>query len=122
MTEKTFKIKSAAPWTKVRSLTADTEGPVRILGLVIESMPGNAIVQDLLDDIDKAKSVRVIVEGELIPEHKYILIGNVTEKKDDSGKSLLLNATLAHDVTKLDVRRFRDALDLEERVHSHLVK
>ncbi|MCF2137134.1 MAG: hypothetical protein K9W43_07795 [Candidatus Thorarchaeota archaeon] len=122
MSEKKFRPKASAPLRTIRSLTSDIDGPVRILGLVIESMPGSAIIQDLYDDIEKAATIRVLVEGELVPEHKYILIGEITEKKDSNGVTLILNANIAHDVNNLDVRRFKNTLDLERQVHSYLIR
>ncbi|MHA1772335.1 MAG: hypothetical protein ACTSYL_06055 [Candidatus Thorarchaeota archaeon] len=122
MSEKKFRTKPSAPLMTIRSLTPDIEGPVRILGLVIESMPGSAIVQDLYDDVEKAATISVLVEGELVPEHKYILIGEVIEKKDSNGGTLILNAHIVHDVNNLDVRRFKNTLDLEKQVHSYLIR
>ncbi len=119
--DRKYRPRPAAPFVTVRSLSDDTSGPVRILGIVIESKPGVAIVQDLLDDVDRAQSIRVIVEGELQVEHKYIVMGEVTRKKGEDG-GLLISAILAHDVSDLDVREFKRALELEREVHAYLVR
>ncbi len=122
MSERKFQVQPSAPLVTVRTLTPDTEGPVRVLGLVIEAAVGSAIVQDLFDDVDQAARIKVLVEGELTVGHKYILIGEVTEKKDSNGTSLILNANIAQDVNDLDVRRFKNTLDLEKKVHSYLIR
>ncbi|MGQ4870437.1 MAG: hypothetical protein ACTSPE_00765 [Candidatus Thorarchaeota archaeon] len=122
MSEKSFRARRPSPLVTIRSLTSDIEGPIRVIGLVIEARPGTAIVQDLMDDVDNAGSIQVIVEGQLEVEHKYILIGEVTEKKTDHGKTLILNAEIAHDITDLDIREFKRTLDLEREVHSYLVR
>jgi len=80
-----------------------------------------AIVQDLLDDVEQARSIRVIVEGELTVGNKYMIIGDLTTKKDGNGE-LLLSAILTHDVSELDVHEFKNALELEREVHSYLVR
>lgn len=122
MSEKSFRARRPSPLVTIRSLNSDIEGPIRIIGLVVEARPGTAIVQDLMDDVDSAGSIQVIVEGQLEVEHKYILIGEVTEKKTDHGKTLILNADIAHDITDLDIREFKRTLDLEREVHSYLVR
>ncbi len=119
--ERKFPMREPAPLVTIRSLTADRTGPVRILGIVIESQSGMAIVQDLLDDVEQARSIRVIVEGELTVGNKYMIIGDLTTKKDGNGE-LLLSAILTHDVSELDVHEFKNALELEREVHSYLVR
>ncbi len=101
---------------RVRNLTPEIDGPVRIMGIVLSSTTGSAMVQDIYDDIEHAKSILVIVEGKLIEDEKYILIGNILERVSDSGKEIVLDASLAYNMNKLDVKLYKEALELEEQV------
>ena len=66
MTEdKKFTRKKSAHLTTIRDLP-DKKGPVRVLGIVIDSQPGAALIQDIYDDdVSKAESIWVAVEGTL---------------------------------------------------------
>jgi hypothetical protein len=119
--KRAYPRKKPSRLTKIRDLTPDTKGPVRILCIVIQSNPGFALVQDLLhENVDDAKVISVLVEGELIVNEKYLIIGEITERKTDGDKTLVLSALLAHNVNKLDVVAFKDALALGRKVEDVL--
>lgn len=102
-------------------MAPDTKGPVRILCIVIQSKPGSALVQDLLhDDIDDAKVIPVLVEGELTVNEKYILIGEVTERKTDGEKTMVFSASLAHNVNHLDIIAFKDTVAMRRKIEDAL--
>ena len=115
--EKSYPRRKPSQLTKIRSLSADTSGPVRIMGIVVDSSPGLAVVQDIYDDdVKKAGKIQVSIEGSLELKKKYLLIGEVTEKTTDDGKELRLNALIAHDIDTLDIALYKEALDMEEKV------
>jgi hypothetical protein len=115
--EKKFNRKKPSQLTTIREISKSANGPVRILGIVIDSQPGSALVQDLFDrDVKKAGSIWITVEGVLEPKKRYLIIGDVTEKTDGDAKIPWLNATLVHDIDKLDIPLYKEILELEERV------
>lgn len=115
--EKSYPRRKPSQLTKIRSLSVDTSGPVRIMGIVVDSSPGLAVVQDIYDDdVKKAGKIQVSIEGSLELKKKYLLIGEVTEKTTDDGKELRLNALIAHDIDTLDIALYKEALDMEEKV------
>jgi hypothetical protein len=115
--EKRFTPRKPSKLTTIRNLSADTSGPVRIMGIVVDASPGLAVVQDIYDDdVKKAGKIQVIVEESLELKKKYLIIGEVTEKTTDDGKELRLNASLAHDIDTLDVTLYKEVQDLEGKV------
>ena len=119
----TYPHRQPSKLMKIRDLTPDTKGPVRILGIIIQSKPGFALVQDLLHDkVDDAKVISVLVEGELKMNKKYILIGEVTERKSDGETTLVFSASLAHNVDKLDVKEFKETVALGQKVEDTLTR
>jgi hypothetical protein len=100
----------------VRSLSASTKGPVRIMCIVVESTPGLALVQDIYDEVGKTRQIRALVEGKLEVAQKYMLIGSVTEKNGPNGKELMIAASYALNVNSLDIKEYKQALELEERI------
>lgn len=115
--EKRFIRKKPSRLTTIREISSESRGPVRILGIVVDSSPGSALVQDLYDeDVKKAGSIWITIEGTLEPKKKYLIIGDVTEKTDGDTKIPWLNAILAHDVDALDIALYKEVLELEEKV------
>jgi len=115
--EKSFPRKKPSKLTTIRNLSADTSGPVRIMGIVVDASPGFAVIQDIYDDdIKKAGKIQVSVEGSLELKKRYLFIGEVTEKTVDGGKELRLNASIAHDIDTLDVALYKEVRDLEGKV------
>jgi hypothetical protein len=106
---------------RIRDLSAKITEPVRIMGIVVDSSPGFAVIQDIFDDVKKAKKIQVSVEGTLEIKHKYMLIGEVTEKKVESGKELRLNATIAHNIDTFDIALYKEALEMEEQVTRSMI-
>ncbi len=116
MTEdKKFIRKRASQLTTIRDL-ADKKSPVRVLGIVIDSQPGAALIQDIYDDISKAGKIWVTIEGILEPKKKYLIIGEITEKTDGDMKEHRLNASLVHPIDNLDLNLYKEVLELEDRV------
>ncbi|MHA2133964.1 MAG: hypothetical protein ACW992_00560 [Candidatus Thorarchaeota archaeon] len=114
--EKSFPRVQSAPLMRVRDLSGGTSGPVKVLVSVLKSDPGVALVQDIFDDVEKAASIRTIVEGTLNVDEKYLLVGTVTEKKKGKGKEIRLKVTIAHNVNSLDIKLYKEVRNLEERV------
>lgn len=114
--EKKYPRAKPAKLVTVRSLSADTENPVKIMGIVVEAQPGIALVQDILDDVDNAGSIWAMVEGTLEVAQKYILIGDVTEKKASDGNELRLSVSLSYSIDTLDIALYKETLGLEEKV------
>ncbi len=103
--------------TTIKSIEPSTEGPVRVLGIVIDASPGAALIQDLYDsDVDNAGKIWVSVEGTLEPQKKYLIIGDVTTKTTKDTKEARLNATIVHDIDKLDIGLYKEVLEMEEDV------
>jgi len=90
------------------------------MGIVVEAQPGVALLQDILDDVDSAGSIWAIVEGTLEIAKKYILIGDVTEKKTSDGKELRLAVSLSYNIDSLDIALYKETLELEEKVNQAL--
>ena len=86
------------------------------MGIVVDSGPGFAVIQDIFDDVKKAEKIPVSFEGPLEIKHKYMIIGEVTEKKVEDGMELRLNATIAHNIDDLDVELYKETLEMEEKV------
>ncbi len=101
---------------KIQDLSAKTNDPVRIMGIVVDSGPGFAVVQDIFDDSKKKGKIMVSIEGELEIKKKVLIIGEVTEKKVEGGKELRLNASITHNIDNLDVSLYKEALEMEEKV------
>jgi len=119
--EKKYPRAKPAKLVTVRSLSADAENPIKIMGIVVEAQPGIALVQDILDDdVDNAGSIWAIVEGTLDVAQKYILIGDVTEKKASDGNELRLAVSLSYSIDSLDVALYKETLGLEEKVNQAL--
>ncbi|MHA2358734.1 MAG: hypothetical protein ACXAB5_00535 [Candidatus Thorarchaeota archaeon] len=114
--EKSFPRRKPSKLLRIRDISANTTNPVRIMGIVVDSSPGFAVIQDIFDDVKKAKKIQVSVEGTLEIKHKYMLIGEVTEKKIEGGKELRFNATIAHNIDTFDVALYKETLELEEKV------
>jgi hypothetical protein len=115
--EKKFAPRKPSKLTTIRDLSADTKGPVRIMGIVVDSSPGLAVVQDIYDDdVKKAGKIQVSIEGSLELQKRYLLIGEVTEKTTDGEKELRLNALIAHDIDALDIALYKEVQGLEEKV------
>jgi hypothetical protein len=115
--EKKFIRKKPSRLTTIRDISPEFRGPVRIIGIVVDSSPGSALVQDLYDeDVKKAGSIWITIEGTLEPKKKYLIIGDVTEKTDGEDKIPWLNAILAHDIDALDIALYKEVLELEKKV------
>jgi hypothetical protein len=115
--EKSFPRRKPSKLTTIRDLSADTSGPVRILGIVVDASPGIAVVQDIYDeDVKNAGKIQVSVEEPLELSKKYLFIGEVTEKTTDDGKELRLNASIAHDIDTLDIAIYKEVQDMEGKV------
>jgi hypothetical protein len=114
--EKNYPRHKPSQLMRIRDISAKTAGPVRIMGIVVDSSPGFAVIQDIFDDVKKAKKIQVSVEGTLEIKHKYMLIGEVTEKKIEGDKELRLNATIAHNIDTFDVALYQEVLEMEEQV------
>jgi len=115
--KKRFTPRKPSKLTTIRELSADTSGPVRIMGIVVDASPGLAVVQDIYDDdVKKAGKIQVSIEEILELKKKYLIIGEVTEKTTDDGKELRLNASLVHDIDTLDIALYKEVQDMEEKV------
>ena len=120
--EKKFPRKRAAKLMRVRDLTPETDNPVRILGIVIESSPGVALIQDIYDDVEKSGKIVVVAEGTLEVAKKYLFICDVTERTVEGGKELQVVASIAHNIDALDMKLYKETLDLEESVIQTLTR
>lgn len=114
--DKKFLRKRAAHLTTIREL-ADKKSPVRVLGIVVDSQPGAALIQDIYDDdISKAEKIWVTVEGTLEAQRKYLIIGEITQKTDGDKKENRINATIVHPIDDLDLGLYKEILELEDKV------
>ncbi len=118
--KKSFPPRKPARLTTVRELSPETKGLVRILGIVVEARTGAALVQDIMDEVGHAVTIPVTVEGTLEVAQKYMLIGEVAEKTTSKGKEKQLVASIAHNVDELDIKEFKQTLDLEKKVLDYL--
>ena len=118
MTEEKKNIrKKVSKLTTIRNISTSTDGPVRVLGIVVDASPGTALIQDLYDsEVDKAGSIWVSVEGTLELKKKYLIIGDVTTKTSKDKKEARLNATIVHDIDQLDIGAYKEILEMEDEV------
>ncbi|MHA2425008.1 MAG: hypothetical protein ACXAEF_09490 [Candidatus Thorarchaeota archaeon] len=114
--EKSFPRRKPSKLTTIRNLSADTSEPIRIMGIVVDSVPGLAVIQDIYDDDKEKGKIQVSVEGSLELGKKYLFIGEVTEKTTDDGKELRLNASVVYNIDTLDIALFKEVLDMEGKV------
>ncbi|MCK5151399.1 MAG: hypothetical protein KAQ65_06155 [Candidatus Thorarchaeota archaeon] len=115
--ERKFRRRRVAKLRTVNSFTPDTSNPVRIICIVVEAQSGAALVQDIIDEPGKQGSIQVSVDGTLSVAEKYILIGDVQMTSGSEGKELRLFASHAYNVNSLDVKLYKEALNLERRVN-----
>ena len=120
--EKKYPRRKPSRLTTIRSLSAETEGPIRILAIVIESSPGEALIQDIYDDVESAEKIIVNVEGTLNVAEKYILVGEVTEKTGPDGKELRIAASIAYNVNKLDIALYKQTIEMEDDIVQALTR
>jgi hypothetical protein len=115
--KRTYRPRAAAVLHKIRDLSGDTPNPVRVMVIVVESVPGEALVQDILDEMGKQASLRATLEQTLEIAQKYILIGNLQVESGDEGKELRLLVSSVNNVNSLDIKLYKEVLELEERVN-----
>ena len=109
--------KKTAKLTTIRNISPSIEDPVRVLGIVVDTGPGAALIQDLYDsDVDKRGRIWVSVEGTLKLKKKYLIIGDVTTKTTKDTKEARLNASIVHDIDQLDIELYKEILEMEEEV------
>lgn len=118
MTEEKKAIKrKASKLTTIRNISPSIDGPIRVLGIVVNSSPGAALIQDLYDsEVDKAGSIWVSVERTLELKKKYLIIGEVTTKTVEGKKEARLNASIVHDIEKLDIGVYREILEMDDDI------
>jgi hypothetical protein len=115
--EKTNLKKQASKLTTIRNISPSIDGPVRVLGIVVNSSPGAALIQDLYDsDVDNAGSIWVNVEGTLDVKKRCLIIGEVTTKTVDGTKEARLNATIVYDIEGLDIGMYKEIIEMEDEV------
>jgi hypothetical protein len=115
--EKKYTRRKASKLTTIRNISPSIDGPVRILGIVLDSSPGSALVQDIYDsDIDNAGRILVVVDRTLEVDKKYMIIGEVTTKTVDGKEEPRLNATIAHDIQDLDIDTYKEIIEMEDEV------
>jgi hypothetical protein len=115
--ERSYQKPQPAKLTKVHELGPDTQNPVRVLGIVVDSTDGMFLIQDIYDDAeDTQKSIWVSCDQALEVEKKYLLIGNVLSETLDDEKRMRLDATIALNVEGLDVLTYREAVEMESEV------
>lgn len=123
MSEQTaFRRKQPARLMRIRELSKSVSGPVRIMCIVVDAKEGVATVQDIMDELGKAATIETTVEGVLQVGQKYILIGEVTERKNKGGTDLRLDVSLAQNINALDIKEFKEALKLEQSVLQAIAK
>lgn len=120
--EKKYPRRKPSRLSTIRSLSAETEGPIRILAIVIESSPGEALIQDIYDDVESADKIIVNVEGTLNVAEKYILVGEVTEKTGPDGKELRIAASIAYNVNELDITLYKQTIEMEDEIVQALTR
>jgi len=115
--EKKIIRKKASKLTTIRDIAPSTDGPVRVLGIVVDASPGAALVQDLYDsDVDNAGKIWVSVEGTLELGKKYLIIADVTTKTSKGTKEARLNSNIVHDIEQLDIGAYKEILEMEDEV------
>jgi len=115
--EKKTPRKKASKLTTIRNISPSIDGPVRVLGIVVDSSPGAALVQDLYDsEVEKAGTIWVSVEGTLELKKKYLIIGDVTTKTVKKKKEARLNATIVHPIDTLNIEQYKEILEMEDKV------
>lgn len=106
---------------RIKELSAETPGPVRIICIVVEAVEGAALVQDIMDAPGKQGSIRVNVEGQLVVAEKYMLIGDVKMIAGPERKELRFEVTSSFNINALDIKAYKEALELERRINQAFV-
>ena len=121
--ERKFPRRKPAKLTTIRDISPDVDTPVRIMAIVVESKPGVALVQDRYeDDVENAGTIVVSVEGTLDVGETYVLLGEVTEKSGPDGKELRLAVSLAHKISGLDVKLYKQVVEMESTIVQALIR
>ncbi len=107
---------------KVKELSSDTQNPVRIVCIVVEATEGAALVQDIMDAPGRQGSIRVNIEGQLAVAEKYMLIGDVKMTTGPDGKELMLVVSSSYNINSLDIKAYKEALVLEERINQEFIR
>jgi hypothetical protein len=115
--ERSYQKPQPARLTKVHEIGPDTQNPIRILGIVVDSVDGMFLIQDIFDDAEDAqKNIWVSCDQALEVEKKYLLIGSVLSESLDDEKGKRLDATIALDIEGLDILTYREAVEMESDV------
>lgn len=114
--DKTYQKPRPAPLVRVGEIDADTPSPVRILGIVVDSVSGASLVQDLYVEAKDAGKIWVSSEKELEVEKKYMLVGNLVHETVDDETRMRLDATVSLSIDDLDIDTYREALEMESSV------
>lgn len=100
----------------IREIESDVKEPVRILGIVVDSVSGSLLVQDIYDDVSNAKKIWVSFEQELDLGKKCLFVGHMKKETVDGEQRMLLDATIALDINGLDVDTYREAVEMESSI------
>lgn len=114
--EKTYQKPQPARLVRISEIATDTPSPVRILGIVVDSVSGISLVQDLYVEANDAGKIWVSSEKELEVEKKYLLVGNLMQETVDGEKRMRLDATISLNIDDLDIDIYREAVEMEESV------
>ncbi|MFX1264051.1 MAG: hypothetical protein ACFFC0_10190 [Promethearchaeota archaeon] len=121
--ERKYPRRKPAKLTTIRDISPDVDTPVRIMAIVVESKPGVALVQDRYeDDVENAGTIVVSVEGTLDVGETYVLLGEVTEKSGPDGNELRLAVSLAHKISGLDVKLYKQVVEMESTIVQALIR
>lgn len=120
--ESNIRRRGHASLKRIKELAADTPGPIRIVCIVVEAKEGAALVQDIMDAPGKQGSIRVNVEGQLAVAEKYMLIGDVKMTTGPDGKELRLIVSSSYNINSMDIKAYKEALTLEERINQAFVR
>ena len=120
--ESSIRRRRHASLKRVKELSSDTQNPVRIVCIVVEATEGAALVQDIMDAPGRQGSIRVNVEGQLAVAEKYMLIGDVKMTTGPDGKELMLVVSSSYNINSLDIKAYKEALVLEERINQEFIR
>jgi hypothetical protein len=102
---------------RIRELSSDEEGPIRVLGIVVDAHPDSYLVQDIYDEgVDDREKIWVFSENPLEQGKKYLLIGSLVHESLEETEGLRMNADVAFNIDGLNMNLYRKAVSLEQDV------
>lgn len=112
--ERSYQRRKAGKLVRIRELNSDEEGPIRILGIVVDIQSDAYLVQDIYDEVvDDREQIWVRSNTELEQGKRYLIIGRLIHESLEESEGLEMTADVAFGIDGLNVNLYRNAMELE---------